>query len=134
MSAKRLTKEDIRRNTGILNPVGHVIVAFENDAVTAQAVEALHAAGFTSDDTLVYLASEATPRLRERVATVSQAAGFGYELNLMRRYLALAEEGRGWLIVYAPGDEAVAHIVDVATRFEARCAVRYHRLANEDLL
>lgn len=134
MSAKRLTKEDIRRNTGILNPVGHVIVAFENDAVTAQAVEALHAAGFTADDTLVYLASEATPRLRERVATVSQAAGFGYELNLMRRYLALAEEGCGWLIVYAPGDEAVAQIVDVATRFEARCAVRYHRLANEDLI
>ena len=134
MTAKRLTKEDIRRSTGILNPVGHVVLAFESDAVTARAVGALHAVGFTAEDTLVYLAREATSRLRERVATVSHSAGFGYEVNLMRRYLTLAEEGCGWLIVYAPSDEAVVRIVEVATRFEAKCAVRYHRLANEDLI
>lgn len=134
MSIKRLTKEDIRRATGILNPVGHVVLAFESDASAAQAVEALHAAGFAADDTLLYLASEATPRLRERVASVSQAAGFGYEISLMRRYLALAEEGCGWLIVHAPGDDAVRRITEVASRFGARCAVRYHRLASEDLV
>ena len=134
MTAKRLTKEDIRRNTGVLNPVGHVVLAFESDAVTAQAVGALHAAGFTAEDMLVYSSREATSRLRERVATVSQSAGFGYEVNLMRRYLTLAEEDCGWLIVYAPSDEAVVRIVEVATRFAAKCAVRYHRLANEDLI
>ena len=52
----------------------------------------------------------------------------------MRRYLTFAEEGCGWLIVYAPSDEAVVRIVEVATRFAAKCAVRYHRLANEDLI
>jgi hypothetical protein len=134
MSAKRLTKEDIRNTTGILNPVGHVVLAFANDAVTAQAVDALHATGFGTDDTLEYLASEATPRLRERVETASQAAGFGYEITLMRRYLALAEQGCGWLIVYAPDDAAAERITDVATRLAAKCAVRYHRLANEDLI
>ena len=134
MTIKRLTKEDIRKHTGILNPVGHVILAFENDAVTADAVTALHAVGFTPEDTLVYLASEATPRLRERVASASQSAGFGYEITLMRRYLALAEEGCGWFIVFAPGDAAVERLTEVATRFNAKCAVRYHRLANEDLI
>jgi len=134
MTAKRLTKEDIRNTTGILNPVGHVILAFKDDAVTAQAVEALRAAGSAPEDILVYRAEEATPRLRERVQTVSGAAGFGYEITLMRRYLAFAEQGAGWLIVYAPDDAAVQRVVDVAKRFQALCAVRYHRLANEDLI
>lgn len=134
MTTKRLTKEDIRNASGILNPVGHVVLAFTDDAVTAQAVAALHAAGFTDEDILAYTASEATPRLRERVRTASEAAGFGYEITLMRRYLALAEAGAGWLIVHAPSDSAAQRITEAARRFDALCAVRYHRLANEDLL
>jgi hypothetical protein len=130
----RLTKEDIRNTTGILNPVGHVILAFKDDAVAAQAVEALRASGSAAEDILAYRAEEATPRLRERVQTASEAAGFGYEITLMRRYLAFAEQGAGWLIVYAPDDAAVQRIVDVAKRLQALCAVRYHRLANEDLI
>lgn len=74
---KRQTKEDIRNTTGILNPIGHIVVAFKDDAVAAQAVGALRGAGFGADDILAYLASEATPRLRERVRTASKAAGFG---------------------------------------------------------
>jgi len=64
---KRLSKEDIRNTTGILNPIGHVVVALKDDAVAEQAVDALRGAGFGTDDILAYLASEATPRLRERV-------------------------------------------------------------------
>ena len=64
----------------------------------------------------------------------SQASKFGYELTLMRRYLAFAEAGAGWLVVYAPTDAAVARVVEVARRFHALCAVRYHRLASEDLI
>ena len=134
MSIKRLTKEDIRRTSGILNPVGHVVLAFKDDSVMKDAVGALRAAGAADEDILAYLAAEATPRLRERVRTASGAAGFGYEITQMRRYLALAEAGAGWLIVYAPNDEAVQRITEVATRFGALCAVRYHRLANEDLV
>jgi hypothetical protein len=134
MTAKRLTKEDIRNTTGILNPVGHVILAFEDDAVTAEAVQALRAGGSADEDILFYRAEEATPRLRERVQTASEAAGFGYEITLMRRYLSFAERGAGWLIVYAPDDGAVQRVVEVARRFNALCAVRYHRLANEDLI
>jgi hypothetical protein len=132
--AKRLTKEDIRNTAGVLNPVGHVVLAFESDGVTTEAVKALKEGGFGDEDVLVYTAAEATPRLRERVKSASEAAGFGYEITLMRRYLALAEQGCGWLIVYAPDDAAAGRITEVATRLHAKCAVRYHRLANEDLI
>ncbi|HEY9067822.1 MAG TPA: hypothetical protein VIO33_22750 [Burkholderiaceae bacterium] len=134
MTAKRLTKEDIRKSTGILNPVGHIVLAFKNDAVAADAVAALLGLGFTEPDILAYRAEEATPRLRERVRTASEASGFGFEITLMRRYLSFAEQGAGWLIVYAPTDSAAQLVTDVAKRFDALCAVRYHRLANEDLI
>jgi hypothetical protein len=134
MTAKRMTKEDMAKTSGILNPVGHVIIAFKDDAAAAQAVAALRAAGLGEEDILAYLAADATPRLRERVRTASEAAGFGYEITLMRRYLTLAEAGAGWLIVYAPEDDVAEKVTEVATRFNALCAVRYHRLANEDLL
>ena len=133
MTSKRLTKDDIRKS-GVLNPVGHIVLAFEDEAATAEAVTALRAAGFAPEDILQYSSSEATQRLRERVQTASQAAGFGYEITLMRRYLALAEEGCGWLIVHAPHDEAVQQVTEIAERLAAKCAVRYHRLANEDLI
>ncbi|MES2990260.1 MAG: hypothetical protein V4844_02475 [Pseudomonadota bacterium] len=131
---RRLTKEDIRKTSGTLNPVGHVVLAFKDDAVTAEAVAALRESGSAEDDILAWTAADATPALRERVRTASQGAGFGYEITLMRRYLAFAEAGAGWLIVYAPDDTAVARITEVAERFGALCAVRYHRLANEDLI
>ena len=134
MTIKRLTKEDIRNTAGVLNPIGHVIIAFPDDAVTADAVRALHEAGFDQADVLAYTAAEATPRLRERVQTASQASTFGYEITLMRRYLTYAEEGSGWVIVYAPTDESVERLVAIAKRFNAKCAVRYHRLASEDLI
>ena len=134
MTAKRLTKEDIRNQSGILNPVGHIVLAFASDAATAAAVTALHGAGLSDEDILEYAAADATPRLRERVRTASEAAGFGYEITLMRRYLAFAEAGAGWLIVYAPNDGSALRIADVATRCGALCAVRYHRLATEELI
>ena len=132
--SKRLTKADIHSGSGILNPVGHVVLAFKDDEVTATAVAALRSAGLTDLDILSYTAAEATPRLRERVRTASESAGFGYEITLMRRYLDYAENGAGWLIVYAPDDTVAQVITDIAIRFDALCAVRYHRLANEDLI
>ena len=133
MSAKRLTKEDIR-NSPILNPVDHVVLAFDNDDITAQAVEALRDARFTDQDILAYTAAEATPRLQERVRAASGAAGFGYEIVLMRRYKKLSAEGCRWLLIYAPSDEEGETVGDIARRFGSPMAVKYHRLVEEDLV
>jgi hypothetical protein len=134
MAAKRLTKEDIRKTSGILNPIDHVVLAFKNDAVTADAANALREVGFTAQDILVYTAEEATPRLRERVRTASEASGFGFEITLMRRYLAFAENGAGWLTVYSPSDSTAELVKSVGKRYGALCAVRYHLLTSEDLI
>ena len=95
----------------------------------------LREAGFADEDILVYTAGELFPDLKEMMRNASGAAGFGYEITLMRRYMTLASEGCGWLVVYAPDD---AQSRQGRPRWRSGCgatsAVHYGRLAQEDLI
>ena len=132
--SKRMTKGEFQQSLGALNPVGHAVLAFANDAIAGDAKADLLQAGFTEQDILGYTSAELFPDLDDMIRKASGAAGFGYEINLMRRYLTLASEGCGWLVVYAPEDDQVAKVTLVAKRFGAKSAVRYGRLVNEDLV
>ena len=133
---KRMTKGelDAMRTLGALNPLGHAILAFANDGVAADAKKSLLGAGFAEDDILTYTSGELFPDLDAMMRNASGAAGFGYEITLMRRYMTLASEGCGWLIVYAPDEEQIKKIAVVAKQFPARSAVHYGRFASEDLI
>lgn len=134
--SKRITKEEFEemRSLGALKPVGYAILAFANDEIAGEAVSALTDAGFSKDDILKYSSREIFPNLDEMMRTASGAAGFGYEIVLMRRYMGLAKEGAGWVVVYAPDDEATGKIQDMAKRLDAKSAVRYGTLMHEDLM
>jgi hypothetical protein len=134
MKGDRMTKDRFEQTLGALNPIGHVMIAFADDRTAGEARSALLKAGFGEDDAYTYTSAELEPRLDEMLRAASGASGFGYESTLMRRYLALAQEDVGWLVVYAPRDERAEHVAEVARRFVARCAVRYHLLASEDLI
>ena len=129
-----MTKSELQESLGAFNPVGHAVLAFTSDAVAADAKQALLGAGFAQQDILTFTSAELFGDLNEMLRNVSGAAGFGYEINLMRRYITLAGEGCGWLVVYSPEEEQIKQIVDVAKRFVAKSAVHYGRLASEDLI
>jgi hypothetical protein len=132
--SKRMTKGEFQESLGALNPVGNTVLAFANDAIAADARADLLQAGFIAEDILEYTSQELFPDLENMIRKASSAAGFGYEINLMRRYLTLAGEGCGWLVVYAPEDDQVAKVTQIAKRFGAKSAVHYGRLVNEDLV
>ena len=134
--SKRMTKSDLeaQRTLGALNPVGHAILAFASDAVAAEAKRSLLGAGFADADILAYTSADLFPNLDVMMRNASEAAGFGYEITLMRRYMTMAAESCGWLIVYAPEDEQLVKVKAVARQFAARSAVHYGRFASEDLI
>jgi hypothetical protein len=134
MAIKRLTKAERPQILGTFKPVGHVIVALPNDEQATAASQALRDAGFQADDILQYTADEERLQLDDMLDHASDFAGFGYEITLMRRYKELAEQGAGWLLVYAPDDDKTEKVADVAQRFGALAAEKYHRLVVEDLL
>lgn len=134
MAIRRLSKSDAPMSFGVFRPIGHVVVAFQSDAIAAEAAALLRAQGFDVEDVLQYSADEEGNLMSLMLDHASGVAGFGYEVTLMRRYQELAHEGCGWLVVYAPDDDHAQRVAAVAQRFGARLAERYHRLLIEDLI
>ena len=131
---KRMTKSELPQSLGAFNPVGHAVLAFADDGAAAQACRELAAAGFAEADLLVYTSAELFPNLEEMLRNASGAAGFGYQIQLMRRYMTLAGEGAGWVVAYAPDEAHIAKVADVAKKLGATSAVHYGNLAQEDLV
>ncbi len=134
MAIKRMTKQDHPQSFGAFKPVGHVVLAFADDAAAGRARQALLQAGFEAEDVLAYSAAEEHNEMVRMLQHASDFAGFGYELTLMRRYKALAERGASWLIVYAPEDEQAGRVAAVARQQGALLAEKYHLLVIEDLV
>ena len=134
MWTRRLTLADLPQSLGTFKPVGHVMIALPDADTAQQAATALRESGFDEEDILHFDAGEGQTRMREMIEHSSEAAGFGYEITLMRRYQKLSDEGHRWLLVYAPEDEETDQVTAVATRFGAPMAVKYHRLAVQDLI
>jgi len=134
MAIKRLTKEDHPLSFGVFSPVGHVVVAFADDASAGAAARALRETGFEDEDILQYSAHEESEEMSRMLDGISGAAGFGHEVCLMRQYKALADEGCGWLVVYAPDKAHCEKVVATARQHGAMLAEKYGRLVIEDLL
>lgn len=134
MAIKRLAKGDPALSFGVFNPVGHVVVAFDSDEAATQAAQALRDAGFDDEDIVQYSACEEVEQMKRMLDRVSGTACFGHELLLMRRYKAMAEQGCGWLMVYAPDDAHCERVVQVARQHGVKLAEKYHRLVIEDLI
>ncbi len=132
--SKRLTKEELPTSLGAFKPVGHVMVALPDDVAADRFVEALHGVGFGREDVLHFEPHESGAEMAKMIDTSSEFAGFGYEITLMRRYLDYARQGYRWVLVYAPKDEEAEKVQEVAKRMDLPMAVRYHRLAVEDLV
>ena len=132
--SKRMTKGELQESLGAFNPVGHAVLAFADDKAAGKAANALTEAGFGAEDTLAFTSGELFPDLEKMMRNASGAAGFGYEITLMRRYMTLASEGAGWLVVYSPDEAQVVKVKAIAQRFGARSAVHYGRLLHEDLI
>ena len=132
--AKRITRNEFEESLGAFKPTGYSVVVVKNDADADAAAQALRDAGFAADDVYQYTSAELHPKLDAAMRNASGAAGFGYEIVLMRRYLSLSTQGAGFLLVYSPDDEQIAKVKEVAKRFAADSAVHYGRLVNEDLV
>lgn len=134
MAIKRMTKEDLPQSLGAFKPVGHVLMALRGEREAGQAAQALREAGFDEEDILDFSGPEHAGRMNQLLDHASEFAGFGYEIVLMRRYKKLCGEGCSWLLVYAPEDEEAQRAAEIAKRFGALTAVKYHRLVEEDLI
>lgn len=119
---------------GTLKPVGHVLMALPGAREVAVVRGALLGAGYADERLIDFRPADAEAELRSMIERASGVAEFGYELPLMRRYLALAEQRHHWLLVHVDDGVDVPRIAAVARLAGATSAVWYRTLTVEDLL
>jgi hypothetical protein len=115
-------------------PVGHVVLALPDDAAAQRAAQELRARGLAEEAIVRYSAAEQARLMEKLIDDSSGVAEFGHEIVVMRRFLDLALEGCGWLVVASPDEPTENTIVAVAQDMGAKAAVKYGRLVITDLI
>ncbi|HEY6133899.1 MAG TPA: hypothetical protein VIW70_07980 [Rubrivivax sp.] len=115
-------------------PVGHVVLALPDDTTALNAAQALQARGLDAATIVRYSAAEQARLMGKLIDDSSGVAEFGHEIVVMRKFLDLALEGCGWLVVASPDEATENTIVAVAQSLDAKAAVKYGRLVITDLI
>jgi hypothetical protein len=129
-----LSAEAVPTSFGAFKPVGHLMLGLPTQAQCDALQEALLGAGWPRDEVRNFAPGESVAQLEAMVDNSGTVAGFGYEINLLRRYLALAREGCVWLLVKVADLEHAQAATELARARGALIAVYYRTLTIEDLL
>jgi hypothetical protein len=114
--------------------VGHVLLALPSQSQRDVVQTGLRLDGWPDDELIEFEPRESVPELEQMIERSSGAAGFGYEITLMRRYLDLARSGHVWLLVKVDGEDEAQRVAQLARLYGAGSAVHYRTFTVEDLL
>lgn len=126
--------ETLPTSFGVFKPVDHVMTGVPTQAQVDALVSALHGAGWPASAVRQFSPRESVAELQAMVDNAGALSGFGYEITLLKRYLALAEQGTLWLLVQAEDSERAATAAEVARHCGATMAVYYRTLMVEELI
>ncbi len=128
-----MDKLDPHTTHGVFKPIGYALLTFRTTDALEQAIKALGVVGFATQTMSRYSAEEMQRLAAGELLGAGPLATFGYELDLLRKHKALAEEGCVFLLVHAPNDEKVAAVATVLATLEPESAQHYGRFLIRDL-
>jgi phosphoribosylaminoimidazole (AIR) synthetase len=130
---EKMSKADFPTSFGIFSPTGHVVIAFENDADARNARQALITGGIGVDEITVYRSDEVLSQIEGSRKTDNKIFQIGQEEEKVKRYDELANQGCGFLVVYAPSDEDSNRVMEIVHPLKPKFAEKYNRLTLEEL-
>ncbi len=122
------------RSFGVFKPVDHTVVTFANPTALESAAAGLLGHGFFADDLTRYSPAQMLAQTASDLQTASPLASIGQELNLVKAYRDLAEQGCSFLVVHAPDEAQLATLVEVIRAAGAQAAQRYGSFIIEELI
>ncbi|MCX8520224.1 MAG: hypothetical protein ORN28_01655 [Rhodoferax sp.] len=128
-----MDKYDPPTSFGIFKPTGHTLMAFQDETQLQEAMAALASAGFEPDSMVRYTPQEMAAQVETQLQSHNPLANFGYEIDLIRVYKGLAQEGCSFLVVAASTDALQAKVAELIKRMNPVSAQHYGRILIEDL-
>ena len=119
---------------GIFYPRGHLVIAFPKREDAERVRRDLITGGYDAPDCQLFEAEEVAHSARDNL---DRGTGFlaylGRSDDAVQAHLDAAENGRTFLVIYAPADLEAERAMNVVHRVPFDFAHRYHRLAIEFL-
>jgi hypothetical protein len=119
---------------GAFKPVGWLMIGLPTKDRADALVLALQGAGWSGPAVRQFAPSESLPELQAMAENAGSLAGFGYEITLLRRYVALTRDGYLWMLVKVDDSERAAAAAELARAAGATLAVHYRTLTVEELI
>ena len=129
-----ITREHLPTSFGTFKPTGHVMMGLPSMGQVESLTAALREAGWQAGELVIFTPRESSAEMDALVDAASPLAGFGYEITLQRRYIELARQGYGWLLVKAEDTDTASRAAAIAREHGARLAVHYRLLVVEELI
>jgi hypothetical protein len=108
-------------------------MAFSRDESAGLARAALLAAGFSDDEVTRYNKDDVIAECQKSKEQASNPVQIGQDVTKIEEYLALANEGCGFLVVHAPEDERSKRAITIVQPYGLKFAEKYNRLTLEEL-
>jgi hypothetical protein len=118
---------------GVLSPTGHVVMAFATDHEAERARQLLVDNGFSQEDVTHYGKAEVMAELEKSEEQAVNPVQIGQELASVDKYLVLAKQGCGFLVLHAPEDEVAKRAVSIVKPLGLKLAEKYNHLTMEQL-
>jgi hypothetical protein len=129
-----MAQSTVATSFAVFEPVGCVMLGLPGAAPAEAAVLALRHAGWPPAALQRFAPYESVEALEVLVDSANALSGYGDEIALLRRYLALSRQGCRWLLVKVSGIEHAATAAELARRCGALMAVHYRLLTVDELL
>ena len=129
-----ISTDRVLTSFGTFKPVGHLMLGLPAPVALPALEAALIAAGWPGESLLHFAPGRSVAELEAMVGDAGAMAGFGYEINLLHRYLALSREGYRWLLVKVNDSARAVAAADLARAQGAGLAVYYRTLVTEELI
>jgi hypothetical protein len=129
----KLLKDKFPTSFGIFSPTGHVVMAFENDDQALRAQQSLLDGGFSSQDVTYYNSAEVISELKKSEEQAMSPAQLGQEVVKAEEFVALAEQGAGFLVVHAPKGKQSKLAISLVRPYGLKFAEKYNWLTIEEL-
>jgi hypothetical protein len=130
---KKMPKTQILRSFGVFSPAGYVVMAFKTRQDAGKARKKLLAAGFGKDVITEWSADEVLANVRKARRSVLAMVSLGQEVAQLEKYFALAKQGSGFIVVYAPSESESKRAVTLVRKLGLQLAEKYNRFTLEEV-
>ncbi len=130
----KLTKDKFPTSFGVFSPTGHIVMAFPADGDARKAQQALLSGGFSDADVTHYDSQEVKAEFEKSEAQATKpCANRNQDVAKVEEFIALAKQGCGFLVVYAPKGEQSKRAIKLVHPYGLKFAEKYNWLTIEEL-